>query len=104
MNNDKGVDIIGNTLQSSILSPNRTFYGDICNIGHAFIAYCHDPQNLALQTYSVMGEPSTSARDVLFYRWYAYLVQIVQNHKSELPKYTKNEVSYFFFQSSSRFS
>ena len=78
--------------KSSILSPNRTYYGDICNIGHAFIAYCHDPDNLALQAYSVMGEPATCARDVLFYRWYAFLVRIVQNHKVLLAPYTKDQV------------
>ncbi|XP_055326682.1 phenoloxidase 2-like [Sitodiplosis mosellana] len=94
LNNDKGVDHIGNILQSSVLSPNRTYYGDICNIGHAFIAYCHDPENMALQAYSVMGEPSTCTRDVLFYRWYAFLVRIVQNHKSQLPAYTKNQLGF----------
>lgn len=62
LNNEKGVDILGKILQSSVLSPNRKFYGDICNTGHAFIAYCHDPDNLNQQSYGVMGEPSTCAR------------------------------------------
>lgn len=39
-----------------------------------------------------MGEPSTCARDVLFYRWYAFLVRIVQNHKVLLAPYTKDQV------------
>lgn len=92
MNNDKGIDILGNLLQSSILSPNRKFYGDIANIGHAFIAYCHDPQNLALQSYGVMGEPATCMRDMLFYRWYAFITRIINLHKMQLPSYTENEV------------
>lgn len=94
LNNDKGIDVVGNLLQSSILSPNRQFYGDICNIGHAFIAYCHDPENLNQQAYGVMGEPSTCMRDALFYRWYAFLVRIAQLHKMQLPNYTKNEVRF----------
>lgn len=83
---------MGNILQSSILSENRNYYGDIANIGHAFIAYCQDPQNLANQTYGVMGEISTCMRDMLFYRWYAFIVQIIQLHKQQLPPYTKDEV------------
>lgn len=86
---------MGNMLQSSVASPNRKFYGDIANIGHALIAYCHDPDNFALQSYGVMGEPSTCMRDVLFYRWYAQLIRIVQLHKSQLPTYTKDEVTKF---------
>lgn len=93
LNNDKGVDIVGNLLQSSRLSVNRKFYGDIANIGHALIAYCHDPDNLFLQSCGIMGDPATCMRDPLFYRWHAYLTRIVQLHKSQLPNYTKDEVT-----------
>lgn len=94
MNNKKGIDMLGNLLQSSVLSPNRKFYGDICHTGHALIGYCHDPCNLALQPYGVMGEPATCARDVLFYRWYAFIVRICQLHKAQLPSYTPAEVNF----------
>lgn len=40
-----GIDILGNMIESSILSPNRTFYGDMHNMGHVFISYIHDPDH-----------------------------------------------------------
>lgn len=42
-----------------------------------------------------MGEPATCARDVLFYRWYAFLVRIIQLHKMQLSPYTDKEVVFF---------
>lgn len=95
LNNDQGVDILGNILRSSVLSVNRNYYGDIGNMGHALIAYCHDPQNLNQQAYGVMGEPATCMRDPVFYRWYAFLVRIVQLHKMQLPSYTDTEVLFW---------
>lgn len=62
-------------------------------MGHAFISYCHDPDNKFLESYGVMGEPSTAMRDPVFYRWYAFLVDIIQLHKKNLPAYTEREVS-----------
>lgn len=92
LNNEKGIDVLGNLLQSSTLSPNRKFYGDIAHMGHAFIAYCHDPQNQSYQPYGVMGEPATCMTDMLFYRLYAYILRIVQLHKMQLEPYIKDEV------------
>lgn len=85
-------------IESSMLSPNRTFYGDLNNIGHAFISYCHDPNYTFLETYGVMGEPSTAMRDPVFYRWHAYLASIFQLHKNQLQPYTTQEVSKFHLQ------
>lgn len=39
------IDVLGNMIESSDLSPNRTFYGDLHNWGHIFTAYVHDPEN-----------------------------------------------------------
>lgn len=93
MNNDAGIDVLGNILQSSVLSPNRKFYGDISNMGHALIAYSHDPENENRQSYGVMGEPATCLRDTAFYRWYANILRIVNLHKRQLPPYTDGDVS-----------
>uniref|UniRef100_A0A6P7FJQ8 Phenoloxidase 1-like n=1 Tax=Diabrotica virgifera virgifera TaxID=50390 RepID=A0A6P7FJQ8_DIAVI len=40
-----GIDTLGNMVESSILSPNRDFYGDIHNMGHVFTSYIHDPDH-----------------------------------------------------------
>lgn len=41
----EGTDVIGNIIQSSMLSVNREYYGDLNGMGHMVIAYCHDPHN-----------------------------------------------------------
>lgn len=38
-----GIDILGNLIESSIISRNRNYYGDFHNLGHVAIALCHDP-------------------------------------------------------------
>jgi hypothetical protein len=40
-----GIDILGNIIEASILSPDRTYYGDLHNLGHVAISFCHDPDN-----------------------------------------------------------
>lgn len=40
-----GIDILGNIMESSILSPNSNLYGDLHNLGHVLISYVHDPDN-----------------------------------------------------------
>lgn len=42
---DLDIDILGNMMEASILSPNRELYGSIHNNGHSFSAYMHDPQH-----------------------------------------------------------
>lgn len=41
----EGIDVLGNIIEASILSPNKAFYGDFHNMGHTFIAYIHDPDH-----------------------------------------------------------
>ena len=38
-----GIDILGNIMEASILSPNMNLYGDLHNMLHVIIALCHDP-------------------------------------------------------------
>lgn len=41
----EGIDVLGNIIEASILSPNKAFYGDFHNMGHTFISYVHDPDH-----------------------------------------------------------
>jgi hypothetical protein len=43
LNESTGIDILGNMMESSILSPNRSLYGDLHNYGHLIFSYSHDP-------------------------------------------------------------
>lgn len=45
LDEERGIDILGNIIESSTISPNREYYGDIHNMGHIFIGYAHDPDN-----------------------------------------------------------
>ncbi|KAI8045631.1 phenoloxidase 3-like [Drosophila gunungcola] len=90
----KGIDILGNMIEATVLSPNQTMYGDIHNMGHILIAYSHDPTNRHLEFPGVMGDSSTAMRDPIFYKWHAYIDDIFQEHKRILPAYRADELSY----------
>lgn len=51
-----GIDVLGNIMESSLLSINRNFYGDMHNMGHVAIALCHDPDNRFLVSPSVITQ------------------------------------------------
>ncbi|KAE8573029.1 Putative prophenoloxidase [Halyomorpha halys] len=88
----RGIDILGNLLEASILSTNRNLYGDLHNLGHVAIALCHDPEAKNLETFSIMGDPATAMRDPIFYRWHAFIDDIFAEHKNTLPRYTTQQV------------
>ncbi|XP_046607726.1 phenoloxidase 1-like [Neodiprion virginianus] len=90
----EGINILGNIVEASILSPNRNFYGDMHNMGHLAIAYCHDPDYRYLECIGVMGDSSTAMRDPVFYRWHAFVDDIFQEHKNTLPPYTTQQIDY----------
>ncbi|XP_053962924.1 phenoloxidase 2-like isoform X1 [Anastrepha ludens] len=90
----RGIDILGNLIESSILSPNRATYGDLHNMGHVFISYSHDPDHRHLESFGVMGDSTTAMRDPVFYRWHAYIDSIFQEHKTRLTPYTLPELNY----------
>lgn len=46
-----GIDLLGNIMEASILSPNQNVYGDLHNLGHVAISYCHDPDHRYLVTW-----------------------------------------------------
>ncbi|XP_077289769.1 prophenoloxidase 2 [Arctopsyche grandis] len=89
-----GIDILGNIIESSSISPNQAFYGDLHNMGHVFIALAHDPDHRHLETFSVMGDSGTAMRDPIFYRWHAYIDDLFQLHKGSLPRYTVARLDY----------
>ncbi|BET00231.1 Phenoloxidase subunit 2 [Nesidiocoris tenuis] len=90
----KGIDILGNMIESSTLSVNRNLYGDLHNLGHTAISFCHDPDNKNLEPFGVMGDTATAMRDPVFYRWHAFIDDIFQEHKNTLPRYTVAQLDY----------
>nr|8JI8_A Chain A, TK receptor [Aedes aegypti]8JI8_B Chain B, TK receptor [Aedes aegypti]8JI8_C Chain C, TK receptor [Aedes aegypti]8JI8_D Chain D, TK receptor [Aedes aegypti] len=94
LDEEKGIDILGNIIESSILSPNRQLYGDMHNVGHVFLSYTHDPDHRHLESFGVMGDVATAMRDPVFYRWHSFIDDIFQEHKIKLPAYTKSQLTY----------
>lgn len=50
-----GIDILGNMMESSTVSIDRDYYGDIHNMGHVFMAFAHDPEHRHLESFGVLG-------------------------------------------------
>lgn len=90
----EGIDILGNMIESSIISPNRAFYGDIHNYGHVFLSYIHDPDHRHLESFGVIGDSTTAMRDPIFYRWHAFIDDVFQQFKATLPRYSVNQLNY----------
>lgn len=43
LDENTGIDTLGNLIESSIISRNRNYYGDFHNFGHLALSLCHDP-------------------------------------------------------------
>ncbi|KAF5280175.1 hypothetical protein FQR65_LT15038 [Abscondita terminalis] len=91
---NEGIDVLGNLIESSILSPNRAFYGDLHNFGHVFLSYIHDPDHRHLESFGVIGDSTTAMRDPIFYRWHAYINDIFEQFKGTLPRYPVDQLNY----------
>lgn len=87
LNETDGIDILGNVIESSSLSPNRQLYGNLHNLGHNIISYVHDPDNRHLEDYGVMADVTTAMRDPIFYRWHSFLDSIFVKFKNTLAAY-----------------
>ncbi|KAL1490376.1 hypothetical protein ABEB36_013085 [Hypothenemus hampei] len=90
----EGIDVLGNIVESSILSPNRDFYGDMHNTGHILLSYIHDPDHRHLESFGVIGDSATAMRDPIFYRWHGFVDDLFQDFKSRLPRYEENRLNY----------
>ncbi|KAJ9596293.1 hypothetical protein L9F63_027082, partial [Diploptera punctata] len=89
-----GIDILGNIMEASILSPNQNLYGDLHNLIHVLIGLCHDPDCSFPETFSTIGDPATAMRDPIFYRLHAFVDDVFQEHKATLPPYETNRLNY----------
>lgn len=87
-----GINILGDVLEASALSPNRQLYGSLHNVGHNIIAYVHDPNGTHLEDYGVMADVTTAMRDPIFYRWHAFINSICVKFKNTLQSYQPNDL------------
>lgn len=94
LDEENGIDVLGNMLESTELSPNRQFYGNLHNMGHNLISFVHDPDGRHLEDYGVMADVATAMRDPIFYRWHAFIESICVKYKNTLSPYQPNQLIY----------
>lgn len=89
---DDGIDVLGNILESSDLTPNKRVYGDLHNLAHIAVSVCHDPDGKHLEGMGVMSGSETAMRDPVFYQVHAFIDRIFREYKHTLPPYTLKEL------------
>ncbi|CAB3245542.1 unnamed protein product [Arctia plantaginis] len=94
LDEETGIDTLGNMMESTILSPNRNYYGDFHNMGHVFISFAHDPDHRHLEQFGVMGDSATAMRDPVFYRWHSYIDDLFQLYKYKLTPYGNDKLDF----------
>lgn len=92
MDEVKGIDILGDILESSSLTPNRQLYGNLHNMGHNLVSYVHDPDSRHLEDYGVMADVATAMRDPVFYRWHTFIDSICVKYKNTMAPYQPNQL------------
>ncbi|GAB6029837.1 Polyphenol oxidase 1 [Chamberlinius hualienensis] len=94
LNDEHGIDILGNTIESNTGSVNFKTYGSLHSMGHVLLSRTTDPRYAYDETYGPMYDTATAARDPLFYRWHKYLNRLFIQHKYGLKPYTKTELEF----------
>ncbi|XP_037809670.1 phenoloxidase 2-like [Lucilia sericata] len=94
LDSKKGIDILGDMVECTILSVNPTFYGNLHNEGHNAISFCHDPDARFLEDFGVMGDVTTAMRDPVFYRWHGFIDTIFNRHKERLDPYSSKDLEF----------
>jgi len=92
--NEKGIDILGNAIESSTYSPHSEYYGALHNYAHIMLGRQADPRGKFNMPPGVMEHFETATRDPAFFRLHKYMNNIFKEHKDSLPPYTHDELIY----------
>ncbi|XP_055535218.1 phenoloxidase 8-like [Wyeomyia smithii] len=93
LDNQTGIDVLGNMIENSTLTVNVNYYGRLHNEGHNMLGYIHDPDNSFLEGFGVMADNTTAMRDPVFYRWHQHIDDIFERHKRRFKPYNRDELS-----------
>ncbi|XP_059608144.1 phenoloxidase 2-like [Phlebotomus argentipes] len=90
----KGIDDLGNMVESCMLSPNMGYYSSLHNTGHMFFALAADTTTVKyLEQPGVMADTSTAMRDPVFYRWHKFIDNLLSEYKYTLAPYTDEQLA-----------
>merc|ERR1712212_505386 len=92
--NEKGIDILGNAIESSTYSPHSEYYGALHNMAHIMLGRQGDPHGKFNMPPGVMEHFETATRDPSFFRLHKYMDNIFKEHKDTLPPYTKEQLAF----------
>lgn len=92
--NDRGIDILGDVIESSTYSPNPEYYGALHNLAHMVLGRQGDPNGKFNMPPGVMEHFETATRDPSFFRLHKYMDNIFKLHKNRLPVYTAEELDF----------
>jgi len=89
--NDRGIDILGNLIESSKYSVNSYYYGALHNTAHMVLGRQGDPHGKFKLPPGVMEHFETATRDPAFFRLHKYMNNIFKEFKDRLSPYTKED-------------
>ena len=94
LRDEKGIDILGNILESSMYSPNSRYYGSLHNLAHIMLGRQADPHGKFNMPPGVMEHFETATRDPSFFRLHKYIDNIFKEHKDTFKPYTKEDLEF----------
>nr|CAA57880.1 hemocyanin [Penaeus vannamei] len=94
ISNEKGIDILGDIIESSLYSPNVQYYGALHNTAHIVLGRQGDPHGKFDLPPGVLEHFETATRDPSFFRLHKYMDNIFKEHKDNLPPYTKADLEF----------
>nr|XP_053640453.1 hemocyanin A chain-like [Cherax quadricarinatus] len=94
INNEHGIDVLGDIIESSAYSTNAAYYGSLHNQAHRVLGAQADPKHKFNLPPGVMEHFETATRDPAFFRLHKYIDGIFKEHKDTLPPYTREDFLY----------
>lgn len=94
LDEERGIEILGDIIESSKKSPNKQYYGSLHNTAHVMLGRQADPKGKFNLPPGVMEHFETSTRDPSFFRLHKYMDNIFKEHKDRLSPYTKEDIEY----------
>ncbi|KAG8191448.1 hypothetical protein JTE90_020700 [Oedothorax gibbosus] len=89
-----GIDILADIIESSYESVNHAFFGSLHNWGHVLFAAASDPDGRYKLNPGVMDDTATALRDPIFYRWHRFIDDLFQDYKKSLSPYSKSDLGF----------
>nr|AST15995.1 cryptocyanin [Scylla serrata] len=92
--NDKGIDMLGDIIQSSMYSPNRKYYGNLTTLAYTMLDQQTDPNNKYDTPPGVLAHLETLPRDPAAWKLQKRIDNIFREYIDSLPPYTKEQLEF----------